>query len=132
LPLLFWIASKVSVAILAKRRSIIDVIATALRLRDDVVNIDANLVTSATAESRHLIYLVLQGLRKWHFEWPGSWGCPSAIIPARNCTGTHFEPSAVRSGTVRTARRRTATQRRARLRWRRSRRVGGGNRPCTH
>jgi len=64
---LFWIGSKAVVAILAKRCSIIDVIATALRLRDDVVNIDANLVTSATPESRHLSYLVLQGWRKWHF-----------------------------------------------------------------
>ena len=44
-------------AILAKRRSIIDVIGPALRLRNDVVNIDANLVTPATLERRHSFYL---------------------------------------------------------------------------
>jgi hypothetical protein len=44
-------------AILAKRRSVIDVIGPALRLRNDVVNIDANLVTSATSECRHFSYL---------------------------------------------------------------------------
>jgi hypothetical protein len=41
----------------AKRRSIIDVTAPALRLRNDVVNIDTNLAASATLERRHFFYL---------------------------------------------------------------------------
>jgi hypothetical protein len=87
---LFWIGSISSVAILTKRCSIIDVIATTHRLRDDVVNINANLATSATLEGRHLFYLVLQALRKRHFEWLGSLELSWAIMPARNCIGTLF------------------------------------------
>jgi hypothetical protein len=64
---LFCIRSKSIVTILAKRRSIIDVIASALRLGNDVVNIDTNLAASGNIGTPPFFLLVVSELRRMAF-----------------------------------------------------------------
>jgi hypothetical protein len=57
-------------AILAKRRSVIDVIGPALRLRNDVVNIDANLGDIGNIEMPPFFLPVVSGLPRMAFFDP--------------------------------------------------------------